>query len=181
MPKTLLTATQNIATAASSSLSSTLFSDPPNPTLIATHSLLSPTTTRHLHHHRTCSLSSKQLNCISLSSKQLNCSSNSRGFTLFARYSQAQDLYSSRLQDRFEDLPKLVDIQGIHVALLAQVHVALLGWSKVFRRLLGLVGSGLPMYQRLHTEIATAREPSTTATAVFANLVVDKKCRCSFL
>ncbi|KAM1753869.1 hypothetical protein ACFX12_006405 [Malus domestica] len=161
MPKTLLTATQNIATAASSSLSSTLFSDPPNPTLIATHSLLSPTTTRHLHHHRTCS--------------------NSRGFTLFARYSQAQDLYSSRLQDRFEDLPKLVDIQGIHVALLAQVHVALLGWSKVFRRLLGLVGSGLPMYQRLHTEIATAREPSTTATAVFANLVVDKKCRCSFL
>ncbi|KAM1239178.1 hypothetical protein ACFX13_045641 [Malus domestica] len=167
MPKTLLTATQNIATAASSSLSSTLFSDPPNPTLIATHSLLSPTTTRHLHHHRTCSLSSKQL----------NCSSNSRGFTLFARYSQAQDLYSSRLQDRFEDLPKLVDIQGIHVALLAQVHMALLGWSKVFRRLLGLVGSGLPMYQRLHTEIATAREPSTNATAVFANLVVDKKCR----
>ncbi|KAM1126384.1 hypothetical protein ACFX2B_041073 [Malus domestica] len=43
------------------------------------------------------------------SSKQLNCSSNSRGFTLFARYSQAQDLYSSRLQDRFEDLPKLVE------------------------------------------------------------------------
>nr|XP_028955669.1 uncharacterized aarF domain-containing protein kinase At5g05200, chloroplastic-like [Malus domestica] len=43
------------------------------------------------------------------SSKQLNCNSNSRGFTLFARYSQAQDLYSSRLQDRFEDLPKLVE------------------------------------------------------------------------
>ncbi|CAN6705392.1 unnamed protein product [Malus baccata var. baccata] len=43
------------------------------------------------------------------SSTQLNCSSNSKGFTLFARYSQAQDLYSSRLQDRFEDLPKLVE------------------------------------------------------------------------
>ncbi|KAM1938296.1 hypothetical protein ACFX15_015334 [Malus domestica] len=38
IPKTLLTATQNIATAASSSLSSTLFSHPPNPTFIATPS-----------------------------------------------------------------------------------------------------------------------------------------------
>ncbi|CAN6558090.1 unnamed protein product [Malus baccata var. baccata] len=140
MLKTLLTATHNIATAASSSLSSTLFSHPPNPTLIATPSLLSPATTCHLHHHRTCPVFMILISFFThyvKSSKQLNCNSNSRGFTLCARYSQAQD-----------------------------VHVALLGWSKVFRRLLGLVGSGLPMYQR---------EPSTNATAVSANLVVDER------
>ncbi|PON71136.1 Protein kinase [Parasponia andersonii] len=43
--------------------------------------------------------------------KQLNFGSNSKGFTLFARYSQAQeDLFSSsRLQDSIENLPKLVE------------------------------------------------------------------------
>ncbi|TQD98613.1 hypothetical protein C1H46_015861 [Malus baccata] len=68
----------------------------------------------HRHHRRQMIPSSSSSSIIGSwgslkSSKQLNCSSNSRGFTLFARYSQAQDLYSSRLQDRFEDLPKLVE------------------------------------------------------------------------
>ncbi|KAM1020392.1 hypothetical protein ACFX13_042367 [Malus domestica] len=74
-----------------------------------------PALHRHHRHHRRQMIPSSSSSSIigswgSLkSSKQLNCSSNSRGFTLFARYSQAQDLYSSRLQDRFEDLPKLVE------------------------------------------------------------------------
>ncbi|XP_068329549.1 uncharacterized aarF domain-containing protein kinase At5g05200, chloroplastic [Pyrus communis] len=68
----------------------------------------------HRHHGRQMILSSSSSSIIGSwgslkSSKQLNCSSNSRGFTLFARYSQAQDVYSSRLQDRFQDLPKLVE------------------------------------------------------------------------
>ncbi|XP_009363785.2 uncharacterized aarF domain-containing protein kinase At5g05200, chloroplastic [Pyrus x bretschneideri] len=68
----------------------------------------------HRHHGRQMILSSSSSSIIGSwgslkSSKQLNCSSNSKGFTLFARYSQAQDLYSSRLQDRFQDLPKLVE------------------------------------------------------------------------
>lgn len=33
----------------------------------------------------------------------------SKGFTLFARYSQTQDLFTSRLQDSIENLPKLVE------------------------------------------------------------------------
>ncbi|PQQ03142.1 putative aarF domain-containing protein kinase [Prunus yedoensis var. nudiflora] len=41
--------------------------------------------------------------------KQLNCLSNSKGFTLLARYTQAQDLFSSRFQDSIQDLPKLVE------------------------------------------------------------------------
>ncbi|KAL5538490.1 hypothetical protein UlMin_044404 [Ulmus minor] len=42
--------------------------------------------------------------------KQLNFRSNSNGFSLFARYSQAQDLFSSsRFQDSIENLPKLVE------------------------------------------------------------------------
>ncbi|KAM1253609.1 hypothetical protein ACFX2J_041469 [Malus domestica] len=67
----------------------------------------------HRHHRRQMILSSSSSIVGSWGSlkpsTQLNCSSNSKGFTLFARYSQAQDLYSSRLQDRFEDLPKLVE------------------------------------------------------------------------
>ncbi|KAL8149381.1 putative aarF domain-containing protein kinase At5g05200, chloroplastic [Apium graveolens] len=35
--------------------------------------------------------------------------SRSKGFTLFARYSQTQDLFTSRLQDSIENLPKLVE------------------------------------------------------------------------
>ncbi|KAM2975499.1 hypothetical protein FF1_001656 [Malus domestica] len=69
-----------------------------------------------LHHHHRCQmiLSSTSSSIIGSwgslkSSKQLICSANSKGFTLFARYSQTQDLYSSRLQDRFEDLPRLVE------------------------------------------------------------------------
>ncbi|KAJ7959515.1 ABC1 family kinase [Quillaja saponaria] len=38
---------------------------------------------------------------------RLNC--RSKRFTLFARYSQSQDLYSSRFQDSIENLPKLVE------------------------------------------------------------------------
>lgn len=41
--------------------------------------------------------------------KQLSFRSNSRGFSLFARYSQTQDVFSSRFQDRIENLPKLVE------------------------------------------------------------------------
>ncbi|KAL6123459.1 hypothetical protein ACLB2K_075981 [Fragaria x ananassa] len=41
--------------------------------------------------------------------KQLKSSSSSKGFTLLARYSQAQDLFTSRLQDRIDNLPKLVE------------------------------------------------------------------------
>ncbi|KAM6581969.1 hypothetical protein CsatB_008971 [Cannabis sativa] len=43
------------------------------------------------------------------SKKQLNFRSNSRNFTFFARYSQAQDVFSSRFQDSIENLPKLVE------------------------------------------------------------------------
>ncbi|KAF4349750.1 hypothetical protein G4B88_029498 [Cannabis sativa] len=48
------------------------------------------------------------------SKKQLNFRSNSRNFTFFARYSQAQDVFSSRFQDSIENLPKLVEdiVQG---------------------------------------------------------------------
>ncbi|KAH7537695.1 hypothetical protein FEM48_Zijuj03G0120100 [Ziziphus jujuba var. spinosa] len=38
-----------------------------------------------------------------------NFGSNSKGFTLFARYSQAQDVFSSRFQESIENLPKLVE------------------------------------------------------------------------
>ncbi|XP_062092299.1 uncharacterized aarF domain-containing protein kinase At5g05200, chloroplastic [Humulus lupulus] len=41
--------------------------------------------------------------------KQLNLRSNSRSVTFFARYSQPQDLFSSRFQDSIENLPKLVE------------------------------------------------------------------------
>ncbi|KAK9913882.1 hypothetical protein M0R45_037686 [Rubus argutus] len=41
--------------------------------------------------------------------KQLNFSSTSKRFILLARYSQAQDHFSSRLQDSIEELPKLVE------------------------------------------------------------------------
>ncbi|KAK9282988.1 hypothetical protein L1049_011215 [Liquidambar formosana] len=44
---------------------------------------------------------------ISVASRKLN--SRPKGFTLFARYSQTQDLFSSRLQDSIENLPKLIE------------------------------------------------------------------------
>lgn len=50
------------------------------------------------------------------------------------------------LPDRFEDLPKLVE-DILQTSVSTGPHGAL-RMSKVFRRLLGLVGSGLPMYQR---------------------------------
>ncbi|XP_021903963.1 uncharacterized aarF domain-containing protein kinase At5g05200, chloroplastic [Carica papaya] len=46
---------------------------------------------------------------ISCRSRKLNSIRSSKGFTLFARYSQAQDLFSSRFQTSIEDLPKLVE------------------------------------------------------------------------
>ncbi|KAM5556899.1 putative aarF domain-containing protein kinase [Rosa sericea] len=65
-----------------------------------------------LHHHLGSSSSSSSSS--SLGSwgslrpwKQMN--SSSKGFTLSARYSQTQDLFSSRLQDSMENLPKLVE------------------------------------------------------------------------
>ncbi|XP_030465764.1 uncharacterized aarF domain-containing protein kinase At5g05200, chloroplastic isoform X2 [Syzygium oleosum] len=51
------------------------------------------------HHSRSSSLP--------LRSKRLP-NDRSKGFTLFAQYSQAQDLFSSRLQDSIQNLPKLV-------------------------------------------------------------------------
>ncbi|TQD84882.1 hypothetical protein C1H46_029555 [Malus baccata] len=84
------------------------------------------------------------------SSKQLNCSSNSRGFTLFARYSQTQDLYSSRLQDvNFLVFRLMGTSKNVHFSLLLDLDTEVV--------------------------IATAREPSTNATAVSANLVVDER------
>ncbi|KAF3433253.1 hypothetical protein FNV43_RR24355 [Rhamnella rubrinervis] len=41
--------------------------------------------------------------------KPPNTGSNSKGFTLVARYSQAQDVFSSRFQESLENLPKLVE------------------------------------------------------------------------
>lgn len=53
---------------------------------------------------------------IFIGSKKLDCRSNSNGLRLYARYSdsqsaqtQAQDLFTSRLQDSIENLPKLVE------------------------------------------------------------------------
>ncbi|KAM1149137.1 hypothetical protein ACFX2I_029674 [Malus domestica] len=109
------------------------------------------------------------------SSKQLNCNSNSRGFTLFARYSQAQDLYSSRLQDRFEDLPKLVE--DILQTLVSTGPRGALRMVQGIQAFIGVGGEWLADVSKdLDTEvvIATAREPSTNATAVSVNLVVDE-------
>ncbi|XP_030465762.1 uncharacterized aarF domain-containing protein kinase At5g05200, chloroplastic isoform X1 [Syzygium oleosum] len=48
-----------------------------------------------------------QSSSLPLRSKRLP-NDRSKGFTLFAQYSQAQDLFSSRLQDSIQNLPKLV-------------------------------------------------------------------------
>ncbi|KAM2289463.1 hypothetical protein TB1_029659 [Malus domestica] len=107
---------------------------------------------------------------------QLNCSSNSRGFTLFAWYSQAQDLYSSGLQDWFEDLPKLVED-----ILQTSVSTGPRGAFRMVQGIQAFIGVGgewlADVSKDLDTEvvIATAREPSTNATAVTANLVVDER------
>ncbi|MED6111834.1 hypothetical protein PIB30_056065 [Stylosanthes scabra] len=53
----------------------------------------------HHHHH-----------CLRFSLPCTRAHSKSKGFTLFARYAQAQDLFSSRrIQDNIEGLPKLVE------------------------------------------------------------------------
>ncbi|KAI3427806.1 ABC1 domain-containing protein [Psidium guajava] len=49
-----------------------------------------------------------QSSSLSLSSKRL-LNYRSKGFIVFAQYSQAQDLFSSRLQDSIQNLPKLVE------------------------------------------------------------------------
>ncbi|KAL9379618.1 hypothetical protein Peur_028100 [Populus x canadensis] len=120
----------------------------------------------------------------------------SKGFTPFARYAQTQqDLFSSRLQDSIENLPKLVEdiVQtsintGPRGALrLAQGVQAFLGgggeWladvSKdvdvmAFAKDLDKIFSSI---QDLDTEliVATARDSTTNATAVSANAVVDER------
>ncbi|XP_024439457.1 uncharacterized protein LOC7494390 isoform X4 [Populus trichocarpa] len=120
----------------------------------------------------------------------------SKGFTPFARYAQTQqDLFSSRLQDSIENLPKLVEdiVQtsintGPRGALrLAQGVQAFLGgggeWladvSKdvdvmAFAKDLDKIFSSI---QDLDTEliVATARDTTTNATAVSANAVVDER------
>ncbi|XP_004308993.1 PREDICTED: uncharacterized aarF domain-containing protein kinase At5g05200, chloroplastic [Fragaria vesca subsp. vesca] len=69
-----------------------------------------PSSLHHHHHHLGSSSSSSLGSWSSLRPwKQLKSSSSSKGFTLLARYSQAQDLFTSRLQDRIENLPKLVE------------------------------------------------------------------------
>ncbi|KAI6676048.1 hypothetical protein NL676_036844 [Syzygium grande] len=57
----------------------------------------------HFQFHR----SRLQSSSLPLRSKRL-LNHRSKGFTLFAQYSQAQDLFSSRLQDSIQNLPKLV-------------------------------------------------------------------------
>ncbi|KAJ6763351.1 ORF03 PROTEIN [Salix purpurea] len=127
-------------------------------------------------------------------SSKLNC--RPRGFTPFARYAQTQqDLFSSRLQDSIENIPKLMeDIAqtsintGPRGALrLAQGVQAFLGgggeWladvSKdvdviAFAKDLDKIFSSI---QDLDTELiaATARDTTTNATAVSANAVVDER------
>ncbi|KAL6127967.1 hypothetical protein ACLB2K_071328 [Fragaria x ananassa] len=69
-----------------------------------------PSSLHHHHHHLGSSSSSSLGSWGSLRPwKQLKSSSSSKGFTLLARHSQAQDLFTSRLQDRIENLPKLVE------------------------------------------------------------------------
>ncbi|PRQ59655.1 putative cadmium-transporting ATPase [Rosa chinensis] len=70
-----------------------------------------PSSLHHHHHHLGSSSSSSLGSWGSLRPwKQMNSSSkSSKGFTLLARYSQTQDLFSSRLQDSMENLPKLVE------------------------------------------------------------------------
>ncbi|KAL1349662.1 hypothetical protein HN51_026172 [Arachis hypogaea] len=59
----------------------------------------------HHHHHH-----SLRFSLPSISNTRAHSNSKSKGFTLFARYAQAQDLFSSRrIQDNIENLPKLVE------------------------------------------------------------------------
>ncbi|KAJ6757696.1 ORF03 PROTEIN [Salix koriyanagi] len=135
-----------------------------------------------------------QLPIASRRSSKLNC--RTRGFTPFARYAQTQqDLFSSRLQDSIENIPKLMeDIAqtsintGPRGALrLAQGVQAFLGgggeWladvSKdvdviAFAKDLDKIFSSI---QDLDTEliVATARDTTTNASAVSANAVVDER------
>ncbi|KAJ6360397.1 hypothetical protein OIU77_004417 [Salix suchowensis] len=135
-----------------------------------------------------------QLPIASRRSSKLNC--RPRGFTPFARYAQTQqDLFSSRLQDSIENIPKLMeDIAqtsintGPRGALrLAQGVQAFLGgggeWladvSKdvdviAFAKDLDKIFSSI---QDLDTEliVATARDTTTNASAVSANAVVDER------
>ncbi|XP_028052695.1 uncharacterized aarF domain-containing protein kinase At5g05200, chloroplastic isoform X2 [Camellia sinensis] len=50
-----------------------------------------------------------QLPATSISSRPRKLNYHSNGLTIFARYSQSQDLFTSRLQDNMANLPKLVE------------------------------------------------------------------------
>ncbi|KAA8539707.1 hypothetical protein F0562_026399 [Nyssa sinensis] len=64
---------------------------------------------RGVAHGRFPLLQHPQLPGTSISARPRNLKFRSSGFTLFARYSQSQDLFTSRLQDSIENLPKLVE------------------------------------------------------------------------
>ncbi|KAJ6693706.1 hypothetical protein OIU85_004480 [Salix viminalis] len=127
-------------------------------------------------------------------SSKLNC--RPRGFTPFARYAQTQqDLFSSRLQDSIENIPKLMEdiaqtsintgprgalrlAQGVQAFLggggewLADVSkdVDVMAFAKDLEKIFSSI-------QDLDTEliVATARDTTTNATAVSANAVVDER------
>ncbi|XP_011013103.1 PREDICTED: uncharacterized protein LOC105117873 isoform X3 [Populus euphratica] len=127
----------------------------------------------------------------------------SKGLNPFARYAQTQqDLFSSRLLDSIENLPKLVEdivqtsintgprgalrlAQGVQAFLggggewLADVSKPLFATNKdvdvmAFAKDLDKIFSSI---QDLDTEliVATARNTTTNATAVSANAVVDER------
>lgn len=64
---------------------------------------------RGVAHARFSILQHPQLPMTSISCRPRKLKFRSNGLTLFARYSQAEDLYTSRLQDSMENLPKLVE------------------------------------------------------------------------
>ncbi|CAK7340002.1 unnamed protein product [Dovyalis caffra] len=95
----------------------------------------------------------------------------------FARYAQTQqDLFSSRLQDSIEILPKLVeDIVQTSINTGPRGALRLAQGIQAF---LGVGGVWLADVSKdLDTELnsATARDTTTNATAVSANVVVDER------
>ncbi|KAJ6884424.1 hypothetical protein NC652_031437 [Populus alba x Populus x berolinensis] len=101
----------------------------------------------------------------------------SKGSTPFARYAQTQqDLFSSRLQDSIENLPKLVeDIVQTSINTGPREALRLAQGVQAF---LGGGGEWLADVSKdLDTEliVATARDTTTNATAVSANAVADER------
>uniref|UniRef100_A0A6N2KN21 Uncharacterized protein n=1 Tax=Salix viminalis TaxID=40686 RepID=A0A6N2KN21_SALVM len=108
-------------------------------------------------------------------SSKLNC--RPRGFTPFARYAQTQqDLFSSRLQDSIENIPKLMeDIAQ------TSINTGPRGALRLAQGVQAFLGGGgewlADVSKDLDTEliVATARDTTTNATAVSANAVVDER------